>query len=104
MEQKMDRRKFLTSMLGLSGAVAGVALVTHQAQASTLLDRLTDIERIPQTSGAAEAADLPAVEAQEAWHRGAPHRGWVGRRRRVRRRRCVWRRTRSGRMVQVCRF
>jgi hypothetical protein len=49
-----------------------------------------------------EGADLPAAQARDAWHRGVPHRGWVGRRRRVRR--CVWRRNRAGRLVQICRF
>lgn len=102
--KKMDRRTFLTSMLGVSGAIASVALVTQQAQASQLPDWIMadPVMANPNVANANLAdADLPDARAQEAWHRGVPHRGWV-RRRRVRR--CVWRRNRNGRLVQICRF
>jgi hypothetical protein len=97
----MDRRLFLTSVLGLAGAAAGASLLTPAAQAAPLFDRLAAIDQ-GATDKAATDPDLPAPDAQAAWHRGFPHRGWGPRR--MRRRRCVVRRNRFGRLVRVCRL
>ena len=93
----MDRRTFLTSLLGVAGAAATLSVSVPEAQAAPLFDQLKAID------GGAPDADLPAPNAQAAWHRGFPHRGW-GPRRRWRPRRCVIRRNRFGRLVRVCRF
>lgn len=93
----MDRRTFLTSLLGVAGAAAALSLSASQATAAPLFDKLNAIDH------GAPDADLPATNARPAWHRGFPHRGW-GPRRRWRPRRCVIRRNRFGRVVRVCRF
>ncbi len=93
----MDRRTFLTSLLGVAGAAASISLATPEAKASPLFDELK------ARDGLEPKADLPAPDAQAAWHHGFPHRGW-GLRRRWRPRRCVIRRNRFGRIVRVCRL
>jgi hypothetical protein len=95
--KKMDRRAFLTSLLGVAGAAASIGLTAREAKAAPLFEELKAVDRL------APDADLPAPDAQAAWHRGFPHRGW-GPRRRWRPRRCVVRRNRFGRIVRVCRL
>lgn len=97
----MDRRLFLTGMLGVAGATA-VASVLRPAEALAgmpsarpgILDELD-----------APEADIPDAEAtvEPVWHRGYPHRRW----RRRRRRRRTWRRVcerywRRGRWRRRC--
>lgn len=81
----MDRRSFLKKLVLGAGAVAIVAALPKSAQAAGC-----------QTETAAN--DIPAPGASETQMRRRV------RRRRVSRRRCVWRRTRRGRRVRVCRF
>lgn len=64
----MDRRHFITSMLGVAGAAATVSLLPSSAQASPLFDQLKAMDDAGTSplKTAADAADLPAEGATEA--------------------------------------
>jgi hypothetical protein len=93
----MDRRLFLTGLLGVAGTAALATAMPREAGAAWG-DPLDDLrpprpdENLPEW----EVAETPVEEGdQYAWHRGHPHRGHRRRRRRRRyrrwRRRCYWR-------------
>ena len=94
----MDRRSFVRSLFLAGGAIAtGAALLPRGAEAASLLDTLKDIEaKAPETLD----PDLPAPGAQEAQVVIVRRR----RRFRPRRRVCVTRIGRRGRIRRVCRF
>lgn len=100
----MDRRLFLTGLLGAAGAAAMVAALPRQAEALAIgpLDDTTPDVGVKPEAAAEEMAGADGVET--AWHRGRPHHH---RRRRVRRRRwrraCRRYRNRWGRWVNRCR-
>lgn len=83
----MDRRLFLTGLLGAAGAAAMVSALPRQAEALAIgpLDDTTPDIGVNPEAAVEEATGADGVET--AWHRDRPH---YRRRRRVRRRR--WRR------------
>lgn len=88
----MDRRLFLTGLLGLAGA-ATVAGVTRPAQAlagvpggNGILDELDRSDASLFDDGSAEVVDVQY--RRDHWHRPPPHRPPRRRRRRVWRRVC----------------
>jgi hypothetical protein len=90
----MDRRLFLTGLLGVAGTAALATAMPQKAQALTG-DSLEDL-RPPRPDGMPswEVAEAPVDEGdQYAWHNGRPHRNRHRRRRRRRhwRRHCYWR-------------
>jgi hypothetical protein len=92
----MDRRLFLTGLLGVAGTAALATAMPRQAEALTG-DPLEEL-RPPRVDGmpSSEVAEAPVEEGEQyAWHRGHPHRGQPRRRRRRRyrrwRRNCYWR-------------
>jgi hypothetical protein len=104
----MDRRLFLTGLLGVAGTAAIATAMPRQAQALTggpLEDLAPRSDALPPEV----EAEVEKDEGTEvAWHRGRPHyRRRRRRRRRVRRRRwrrrCRWYRNRWGRRVRRCR-
>jgi hypothetical protein len=89
----MDRRLFLSSLLGAVGTTAFASVLPRQAQALAAIpsgEQAPVSEILPQLHVLPEAS-APAVQVDEgielAWHEGRPHRR--RRRRRVRR----WRRS-----------
>lgn len=90
----MDRRNFMRALFGVGAAGVVATSFAGRAEASTLLDELTAMDK----RGATPEADLPAAGAEDAQYYYGPRRRW--RRRRVRR--CVTRRNRWGRLVRRC--
>lgn len=78
----MDRRFFLTSLLGVAGASAASVLLMPKAHALPLLEELQAMEakdaQVPAT--AAEEADLPAPGASQAQYYYGPPPGYYRRR------------------------
>ena len=99
----MDRRVFLTGLLGAAGTLAFAASLPRQAEALAIgpVDDIT-----PHTDNLLTDLQTQEIEdsggTQTAWHHGRPHR-----RRRVRRRRwrrvCRRYRNRWGHWVRRCR-
>jgi hypothetical protein len=83
----MDRRLFLTGLLGAAGAAAMVAALPRQAEALAIgpLDDTTPDIGVNPEAAIEEAVGPEGVET--AWHNGRPHGSYRRRRRRVRRRR-----------------
>ena len=99
----MERRQFLTGMLGIAGAATVASIFKPvEALAGMPVNRpgiLDELDGPPSGSPEEEAT------VEQVWHRDRPHRGW-GRHRRRRRRR-VWRRVcrrywRHGRWRRRC--
>lgn len=90
----MDRRSFLTGLLGLAGAAATAGLLAPQAEAIPLY-QLRKLPAVPPddepTDAVGETPDGTEVEDVQYWRR---------RRRRYWRRRSYWR---GGRGRQICR-
>lgn len=103
----MDRRLFLTGLLGAAGAAAMVAALPRQAEALAIgpLDDTTPDVGVNPEAATEEMAGADGVET--AWHRGRPHGPYRRHRRRVRRRRwrraCRRYRNRWGRWARSCR-
>jgi hypothetical protein len=90
----MDRRLFLTGLLGVAGTAA-LATAMPRGAAALPADSFEDL-RPPRPDGMPswEVAETPIDEGdQYAWHNGRPHRHRRRRRRRYRRwrRNCYWR-------------
>ncbi|WP_222875675.1 protamine-2 (modular protein) [Terrihabitans soli] len=90
----MDRRLFLTGLLGVAGTAALAAALPNPAGAATG-DPLEDLRPPrPDDMPEWEVAEAPVDEGEQyAWHHGHPHHHRRRRRRRYRRwrRRCWWR-------------
>ena len=101
----MDRRNFMRALFGVGAASVVASTFAGKAEASTLLDELTALDK----NGATPEGDLPAAGAEDAqyYYRGRRRayrrRPWARRpwrRRRVRR--CYTTRNRWGRLVRRC--
>ena len=103
----MDRRLFLTGLLGVAGTAALITAMPRDAQALAIGptdDTTPDTGILPELEAASE--EVSGAEGVDvAWHRGYRHRR--RRRRRVRRRRyrriCRRYRNRWGHWVRRCR-
>jgi hypothetical protein len=101
----MDRRFFLTSLLGAAGTSIALVALAPKAQAATLLEELAEMEASGGNLLAAELADMPASGATQAqYYYTRPHRAY---RRRYyapppRIRRCRTFYDRWGRLVRRC--
>jgi len=100
----MDRRGFLTALLGIAGAGAMGGLALSSAQATTL-DQLKNLPLdeidTPDVSSAATPDGTPIEEVwHNPWHRPPPRRIYRGRGRQ--RRVCRIVRDRWGRPIRRC--
>lgn len=84
----MDRRLFLTGLLGVAGA-AMVARVVQPERALAGVPNVGDgiLDELKSSEPEFFDGGDETAEAEPVWHRGRPHRG-----RRRRRRRRAWRR------------
>ena len=85
----MDRRLFLTGLLGVAGAAA-VVRVMQPAEALAGVPNVGDgiLDELNASEPEFFDGNDEAVEAEPVWHRGRPHRGRRRRRRRAWRRYC----------------
>jgi len=85
----MDRRLFLTGLLGVAGAAA-VVRVMQPAEALAGVPNVGDgiLDELNASEPEFFDGSDEAVEAEPVWHRGRPHRGRRRRRRRAWRRYC----------------
>lgn len=108
----MDRRFFLTSLLGVAGASAATAMLAPKAQALPLFEELQAMDAAAVNPLVAGEADLPAEGATEAQYYYGPPPGTYRRRPRryyrapppprPRIRRCRTFYDRWGRLVRRC--
>jgi hypothetical protein len=114
----MNRRSFLTGLLSLAGAATAVTALVPEAQAAEPMSLLDELKNIDAHSDQTAEADVPAEGATETQiyiqtrprtvRRPVVRRSTVVRRPVVRvvprrpRTRCVWVRSRSGRMTRRC--
>lgn len=96
----MDRRLFMRSLLGLSGAAAVTAAMGAKAEAAALFDPDLPAEGAAEAQVGGRPEPTGRGPRRGMWRTDEPmHRRW---RRRPRVRRCYWTRNRWGRRVRRC--